>query len=102
MNQAQYQTQAEEVINDLKEFYVFLERTEKLEVLMNQQRSFLLKQAKLQAESLEDKGSANQHMKSTLISVMEMSDEEVMESLMKNLFNLWIDSEGKCLDALIN
>lgn len=102
MNQAQYQAQAAEVVKDLKGFYVFLERTEFLEELMDLQRNSLLKQANLKAESMEDDNEAMQHMKSTLISVMEMSDEEVMERLMKNFKNLCIDSEGKDLDTLFN
>lgn len=102
MNQVQYQAQAEEVVNDLKEFYVFLERTEFLESLLSFQRSSILRKAKLEAEAVEDSEEARKVLKTSLINAMDMSDEEVMATILVKMQEQVLETGEEFLRKLLN
>ena len=51
--------QYQKVAEDLREMYVFAERTEKLEALLKIQRFSMLKQAEIEANTIENVDEAN-------------------------------------------
>ncbi|GEM_PF-2715369 len=93
MNQEQYQAQAEEVVKDLREQYVFVECTELVEALMNLERSALLRKGKVESEIFESADESKQYLMSNLSAVVEMTDEEVMQSIMEKILMYLVTSD---------
>ncbi|KOP80656.1 hypothetical protein AMS59_04595 [Lysinibacillus sp. FJAT-14745] len=93
MKLEQYQAQAEEVIRDLREQYVFVERTELVEALMKLERSDLLRKGKVESEILENPDESKQYLMSNFSAVVEMSDEEVMQSIMEKILMYLVTSD---------